>query len=121
MRFIADENISNHIISRLRFEGHDVVSIAQSHSGISDEKVLQIAQESDCFLLTEDHDFGELVVRQRRSVRGLILLELDRLSAIAEVEKVVAVIKEHSDRLEGHFVVIEPTRVRLRPLKGLTP
>ena len=121
MRLLADENISNLVINRLRSDGHDVESIAQSHSGIPDEQVLLIAQTSDRIPLTGDHDFGELVIRQRLAVRSLILLELDRLTAAAEAAKVSSVIAEFAERFVGHFVVIEPTRVRLRPLKGPTP
>jgi predicted nuclease of predicted toxin-antitoxin system len=65
-------------------------------------------------LLTEDHDFGELIVLQRLAVRSLVLLERDRLSAQAEAEKVSAIVHEYGSRFENHSFVIEPTRARLR-------
>jgi predicted nuclease of predicted toxin-antitoxin system len=40
--------------------------------------ILDEADSDDRVLVTEDRDFGELVVRQRLKVRGIILLELDR-------------------------------------------
>ena len=43
----------------------------------------------DRILVTEDRDFGELVVRQRLGVDGVLLLELDRLSNAAETDRVV--------------------------------
>jgi hypothetical protein len=48
----------------------------------------------------------------------VILLELDRLSNTAEVEAVVQVVSIHAENLIGHLVVVEPGRVRLRPLPG---
>ncbi|MGE0009062.1 MAG: hypothetical protein AB7S92_26230 [Parvibaculaceae bacterium] len=42
--------------------------------------------------MTEDRDFGELVVRQRLEVQGVVLLELDRLSNEAEAERVARVV-----------------------------
>jgi predicted nuclease of predicted toxin-antitoxin system len=117
MRFLADENVSALVIKRLRDDGHDIESIRQLHPGVPDERVLDIANAGNRILLTEDHDFGELIVRQRLAVRGLVLLELDRLSAQAEAEKVSAIVHEYGSRFENHFVVIEPTRVRLRPLR----
>ena len=66
-------------------------------------------------LITGDSDFGELVVRQQ--VQGVILLELDRLSNAAEASRVAAVVSADADKLPGNLVMIEPTRVRIRPLR----
>jgi hypothetical protein len=49
-------------------------------------------------------------------VLGLILLELDRISNAAEAEAVTEVICAHADKQSGNLVVIEPGRMRLRPL-----
>jgi Domain of unknown function (DUF5615) len=69
-----------------------------------------------CVLITEDRDFGELVIRQRLGVRGMILLELDRLSNAAEADAVAQVVSTHADKLLGNLIVIEPGRTRVRPL-----
>jgi hypothetical protein len=65
---------------------------------------------------TEDRDFGELVIRQRLAVQGIILLELDRLSNVGEAELVAAIVSANTDRLPGNLLVIESERVRVRPL-----
>ena len=70
----------------------------------------------DRILVTEDRDFGELVVRQRLGVDGVLLLELDRLSNAAEADRVAAVVAGNADKLAGNLVVIEPGRVHVRPL-----
>jgi predicted nuclease of predicted toxin-antitoxin system len=116
MRFVADENVSRLVIERLRAGGFDVLSITETRSGAPDRDVLQAADAEDCILLTEDRDFGELVIRQRLDVRGVILLELDRLSNAAEADAVAEVVSAHSDKLVGNLVVIEPGRIRVRPL-----
>jgi predicted nuclease of predicted toxin-antitoxin system len=116
MRFLADENISRHVIERLRREGHDVVSIAETRPGVSDDDVLSATGHDARILITEDRDFGEMVIRQRYEVRGVMLLELDRLTTMAEAEAVVEVVVAHAERLAGNLVVIEPGRIRLRPL-----
>jgi predicted nuclease of predicted toxin-antitoxin system len=67
-------------------------------------------------LVTEDRDFGELVVRQRLGVAGVLLLELDRLANSAEADRLADVVSRHADKLLGSLVVIEPARVRLRPV-----
>jgi predicted nuclease of predicted toxin-antitoxin system len=118
MQFVADENVSRRVIDRLRADGFDVISIAGPLSGISDAEVLRVADAAGRVLITEDQDFGELVVRQRLGVRGVILLELDRLSNAAEADRVAAVISAHTDQLDGNLIVIEPARIRVRPLSA---
>lgn len=46
----------------------------------------------------------------------MILLELDRLSTATEADVVAAVVSTHADKLLGNLVVIEPGRIRVRPL-----
>jgi len=116
MKILAGENISGRIISRLRSEGHDVVSIAEEHDGWADTKVLELARSNGALLITEDKDFGDLVVRWRMAVIGVVRLNLDRLSPAREIERVVAVVNGMGVKLEGHMTVIEPGRTRLRPL-----
>jgi hypothetical protein len=41
--FVAGENIDSAIVRRLRDDGHDVVWIAESEPGITDDRVLAIA------------------------------------------------------------------------------
>jgi predicted nuclease of predicted toxin-antitoxin system len=117
MRFLADENVARLVIERLRNNGHDVLSIAETGAGATDETILHAADAEDRILITEDRDFGEMVVRQRLRVSGIILLELDRLSNAAEAAAVVDVVSVHADKLLGNLVVIEPGRVRVRPLQ----
>jgi predicted nuclease of predicted toxin-antitoxin system len=116
MRILADENVSHLVIQRLRARGFEVASIAETSAGASDKHVLAAADADDCILITEDRDFGELIVRQQLPVRGLVLLELDRLSNLAEADRVADMISAHSDKLLGNLVVIEPGRIRVRPL-----
>ncbi len=116
MRFLADENVSRLVVDRLRAAGFDVASIGAPGSGGSDNEVIAVACREGCILITEDRDFGEMVVRQRLGVPGILLLELDRLSNVAEADRVAAVVSSNAQRLAGNLVVIEPGRVRVRPL-----
>jgi predicted nuclease of predicted toxin-antitoxin system len=116
MRFLADENVSRLVIERLRAIGVDVISIGETRSGAADKDILEAATAEGRILITEDRDFGELVIRQRLDVRGMILLELDRLSNAGEADAAAEFISAHADKLLGNLVVIEPARIRIRPL-----
>jgi len=43
MKFLADENISNKVVDRLRNKAVDIVFIKELASGLSDEAVLETA------------------------------------------------------------------------------
>ena len=116
MRLLADENVSRFVVERLRVAGFDVAAIGATSSGASDADVLGIASREGRILVTEDRDFGELVIRQRLGVRGVVLLELDRLSNLAEADLVATVVSANAEKLPGNLLVIEPARVRVRPL-----
>ena len=100
----------------LRAAGPDVTTIGETSSGASDDDVLATAIREGRILITEDRDFGELVVRQKLGVHGVVPLELDRLSNMAEAELVTTVVSRNADKLSGNLLVIEPGRVRVRPL-----
>jgi predicted nuclease of predicted toxin-antitoxin system len=121
MRFFADENVSRLVIERVRSGGHDVVSAAETRSGAPDQDILGAADAEDRILITEDRDFGEMVIRQRVGSRGVMPLELDRLSNAMEAAAVAEVVLTHADKLAGNLVVIEPGRIRVRPLPVTRP
>ena len=94
-----------------------MTAIGTKNPGASDSDVLATARRDGRILITEDRDFGELVVRQQLEVQGVVLLELDRLSNVAEADRVVAVVSTNRDKLSGNLLVIEPGRTRVRPLR----
>ena len=116
MRFLADENVSRFVVERLRASGFDVVAISTVSQGASDNAALATAAHEQRILITKDRDFGELVIRQRLEVGGVVLLELERLSNQAEADLVLSIITANTDKLAGSLVVIEPGRARIRPL-----
>ena len=116
MRFLADENVSRLVVDGLRAAGFDVVTVVATSAGTPDDEVLSAADRDGRILITEDRDFGELVVRQRLAVLGVILIALDRLSNAAEAARVTEVARAHADRMAGNLLVVEPGRVRVRPL-----
>ena len=76
MNILADESVDQPIVNRLREDGHTVLYVAEMDPGISDEVVLQEANNREFLLLTADKDFGELVFRQHRLAPGVILYGL---------------------------------------------
>lgn len=114
MKLLADEGVDQQIVKRLRQEGHTVLYVAEMEPGISDDEVLNLANQETAILLTADKDFGELIFRQGRISAGVILLRLAGLSQESKKEAVASVIRVHADKLQQAFAVITPGVVRIR-------
>jgi hypothetical protein len=60
MNFFADESLDRQIITRLRQDGHTVLDVTEMDPGISDDKVLSMANESKAILLTADREISAI-------------------------------------------------------------
>lgn len=116
MNFLADENINEQIVERLRKDGHEVWSVVEMEPGISDDRVLDLANQENALLLTGDKDFGELVFRLGRITSGVVLIRLLGLSNESKAAIVANMIGQHAQELPGAFTVITPTTIRIRKM-----
>jgi predicted nuclease of predicted toxin-antitoxin system len=118
MRFLADENFPGAAVSALDAAGADIVSVRSVTPGLSDGEVLAWAAREERVLLTFDKDFGELAKASALpATSGVILLRLP-MQAPGDIGRRLAdLIMARSD-WTGHFSVIEPGRVRMRPIMG---
>lgn len=116
MRFLADENFPGDAVKALLAVGHDIVWVRAAAAGIKDEDVLAWAMREARVLLTFDQDFGELAWRSGLPAScGVVLFRLP-MPGPADVGTAIASrLSERSD-WAGHFSVIQPGRVRMRPL-----
>jgi len=115
MNFVADEGIDRQIVERLRREGHEILYVAEMEPSISDEEVLNRANEKSALLITADKDFGEMVFHQNLlTIGGVVLLRLLGLSSERKAEIISEVIKSRIAELPNAFSVISPGRVRIR-------
>jgi predicted nuclease of predicted toxin-antitoxin system len=114
MNFIADEGVDRQIVERLRQDGHRIWYVAEMEPGISDDTVLDLANQKSALLLTADKDFGELVFRQHRLIPGVVLIRLAGLSPTRKAGIVTFAIDQHTSELPQAFAVISPGIFRIR-------
>jgi predicted nuclease of predicted toxin-antitoxin system len=114
MNFLADENIDQQMIDRLRNDGHSVLYVFEMDPGISDDQVLELAKQSNALLMTGDTDFGELVYRLKKIHTGVLLIRLAGLSPIKKSEIISSAIASHGEEFLGKFTVISPGMIRIR-------
>jgi len=106
MNFVADESVDRQIVERLRDDGYFVWYVAEMALSISDDKVLQIANNESAPLITLDKDFGELVFRQHLIFYGVILIRLSGLNTELKANIVSSTIINHENEILGNFTVI---------------
>ncbi len=116
MRWLADECVDAALVTHLRGAGHDASYIAEIASGVTDTEALRRAQDEERLFLTEDKDFGELVIRFKRAVPGVVLLRINPEKSHLKWMRLESAITKFGDGLFGRFVVIEEARFRSRPL-----
>ncbi len=116
MKLLADECCDAGLVAALRASGHDVRYVAEEQPGLTDEEVLRTAFDERRVLLTEDKDFGDLVVRFERPTIGIVLIRLGAGKSHRKWKRVLGVLSAHESRLLDHYVVIHEDRVRFRPL-----
>ena len=115
MNLLADESVERQIVERLRQDGHEVLYVAEMEPGISDDLVLEKANQNSALLLTADKDFGELIFHQNRlNASGIVLLRLAGMTSESKAELVAAFFREHKEDLSQTFIVISQGSIRIR-------
>jgi predicted nuclease of predicted toxin-antitoxin system len=116
MRFRANENFPGAAVAGLGAAGHDVVWIRTVAPGSTDREVLAQAVREERILLTFDKDFGELAkAAGLPSACGVILIRLPMPRPDGVGQQLANAIMSRTD-WAGHFSVVEPGRIRMRPL-----
>lgn len=114
--FFADECIAKAVVDGLAQRGFDIIDAKDVCRGDSDDRVLAFAQAAGRIVVTHDWGFGEMTIRHGRAAAGVIILSLYALSSGARERYAVEKIVEIADSCPGALVIIEPGRVRTRPL-----
>jgi hypothetical protein len=116
MRFLANENFPGAAVIALGSAGHDVVWVRVAAPGATDPDVLAWAAREQRILLTFDKDFGELA-RASALPRtcGVVLLRIP-MPRPGDAGQWLADLITSRDDWASYFSVIEPGRVRMRPL-----
>jgi predicted nuclease of predicted toxin-antitoxin system len=116
MKFLLDVCSSSRSLRALLTSlGHDVRLVGEGDPCASDETVLALAHQEGRIVVTEDKDFGELIVVQRRPHSGIIrFLELPIVEQAVAMQEVLTYYE--ADLKSGAMIVVTRGRIRVRPL-----
>lgn len=116
MRFLVDECCPRAVADALRAAGHDVVYVAEAQASASDANVVALALAEDRIIVTQDYDFGEMAVRERKFGAGVLLIACQTLPIAERAARVAEVATSAADQILGSLVIVEARRVRRRAL-----
>jgi predicted nuclease of predicted toxin-antitoxin system len=101
-------------VHRLRQADHDVVRI---ESGETDSAVLEVARSESRIVVTYDRDFGFLVFRTLAPIPpGIVYFRSQPVAPESTALELLAIMNTPGVVLEGRLTVVEPGRIRQRPL-----
>ena len=108
-----DECVGPLVARWLFLEEHEVVSIFPNHQGMSDLDILRWGFAENRIVVTCDKDYGELVYHQGHPHKGVVLLRLDDETPDSKIAVLRDLMAEFFSQLEGNFVVVTESKVRI--------
>ncbi|MGE0422914.1 MAG: DUF5615 family PIN-like protein [Reyranellaceae bacterium] len=110
---MADESLDGRVEAGLSALGLD---IERARRGAADLEVLGRAAETGRTLVTEDKDFGDLVVHRSLPSESVVLVRLDNVPIEERVRLVRAALSEIESAKGPVFIVVSPNNTRTRPI-----
>ena len=93
-----------------------MISIRETHPGITDQKIIKIAKSHKGLIITEDKDFGELIFSYNLRGCSVMLLRYGK-SDFEQVEKNVFKALEYYEKNPNHyFMTITSSKIRVRKI-----
>lgn len=97
MRFLVDECTGTQVARWLKQQGYDVFSVYEQARGITDNQVLEKANNENWILITNDKDFGEKIYREKCSHHGVIFLRLDDERSANKITVLSQLLSQYKD------------------------
>jgi uncharacterized protein with PIN domain len=118
VKLLADECCPGRLVQALRDEGFDVVYVFEAARGATDAQVADMAIAESRIVLTADYDFGEMAVREKLAMPGVIIIAPWHEPIIERIARVRQVLTTPGIEFAGRLTIIGRERVRFRPLSA---
>jgi len=110
---MVDECTGPKVAKWLKSKGHEVYSIYDEARGMTDERIIAKANKENYILITNDKDFGELITRQKKPHKGVLLLRLRDERTEEKIKIINQILREHSEKLAGNFIIATEQTIRI--------
>ncbi len=118
MRFVVDQAVSWQVAEALTEAGHDAIHVRDiGRAKASDESIFNFAADERRIIISQDTDFGTLLVRSEGKHPSVVLLRMRDGRPEAHARIILQSLPEIAKDLEsGAIVVIDDARIRVRRL-----
>ena len=114
MQFLVDECTGPRVAAWLREKGHNVFSVYEQARGLSDEEIIAKAFKENYILLTNDKDFGELVIRQQKQHKGVVILRLKDERSNNKIKVIDKLLEKYGEKIPNKLVIVTEKVVRIK-------
>lgn len=116
--FLVDESCPRAVVAALATAGHDVVYVAEGNRRATDVELVGLAQSEGSVIVSDDFDFGELLVRHQLTAPGAIILYLPKSNPDQRAARLLQVLTLDQLDFPGKVTIVTARQVRQRPLSG---
>jgi predicted nuclease of predicted toxin-antitoxin system len=116
IKFLADVNVEKPLVDYLLKQGYDIKWIPDYNSEMPDEDLLQLANQEERILVTNDKDFGDLIFLQRKLSVGTILFRVKGQKSQEKIKLIKKLLMGYRDKILNHYIVITKAKIRIIPI-----
>ena len=113
MRFLVDECTGPRVATWLREKGHKTFSVYEEARGMSDEEIITKAFEEKYIILTNDKDFGELVIKQQKQHWEVIILWLKNERVENKIKIMEKLLEKYAKKIPNNLLIVTEKAVRI--------
>lgn len=100
----------------LKKQGVDIMSVTEFAFGLSDAEVLDLANKNGRIIITFDKDFGQLLFKEKRRTKGLILLRFAPRSPQHIAKRFQQALAANVS-MENNVITVKKDSMRVTPVK----
>lgn len=112
MKFLVDESIEYPFFTFLKNKKFDVKSVIDIKTGMTDKEVLKLAFDEKRILITNDKDFGQLIIHYRIPTKGIIIFSLPEETTRSKIKIFSNVFKKIKNKIYNNLVIIKRKSIR---------
>ena len=116
MKFLIDECIGREVFNWFVLQRYDALFVRDLYRGADDDWVLEKAVQEHRVLVTCDKDFGDMIFRDQKIHKGIILLRTRDESADHRICILQWILEHHKDVILNNFLLATDSNIRIVPM-----